>query len=44
MAAVAMSVEWLETGTGESTDLIFETRFLENTGAFGYVFGNLKMV
>jgi hypothetical protein len=38
-----MSVELLETRSGESTDLIFETRFFENTGAFGYVFGNLKM-
>jgi hypothetical protein len=27
----------------ESTNLVFETRFIENAGAFGYVFGNLKV-
>jgi hypothetical protein len=39
-----MSVEKVNTRAGECTDLIFETRFLENTGTFGYVFGNLKKV
>lgn len=38
------SAKQLKTRTGESTDLIFETGLVKNTGAFSYVFGDLKMI
>jgi hypothetical protein len=38
------SAKELDIRTGESTNLIFETGFVENVGAFGYVFGDLEEI